>query len=34
MERDDDLFEVLADGAPVWRGMAAGQEHALRKLTE
>jgi hypothetical protein len=34
MEQDYDLFEVLADGAPMWRGVAAGQEHALRKLTE
>jgi hypothetical protein len=34
MERDYDLFEVLADGAPVWRGVAAGRENALRKSTE
>ena len=34
MERDYDLFEVLADGAPVWRQMAAGRENALQKLRE
>jgi hypothetical protein len=34
MERDDDLFEVLSDGALRWRQMAAGRENALRKLTE
>ena len=34
MERDYDLFEVLPDGAPLWRQMAAGRENALRKLIE
>jgi hypothetical protein len=34
MERDCDLFEVLADGAPLWRQMAAGRENAVRKLSE
>jgi hypothetical protein len=34
MECDYDLFEVLADGAPKWRGMAAGRENAVRKLAE
>jgi hypothetical protein len=34
MERDYDLFEVLPDGAPMWREMAAGRENALRKLSE
>jgi hypothetical protein len=34
MERDYDLFEVLAEGAPLWRQMAAGRESALRKLRE
>jgi hypothetical protein len=34
MERDYDLFEVLPDGAPLWRQMAAGRENALRKLSE
>jgi hypothetical protein len=28
MERDYDLFEVLADGAPMWRQRIAGQENA------
>jgi hypothetical protein len=34
MERDYDLFEVLSDGAVLWRQMAAGRENALRKLAE
>jgi len=34
MERDYDLFEVPSDGAVLWRQMAAGREHALRKLAE
>jgi hypothetical protein len=34
MEREYDLFEVLSDGAPMWRQMVAGQENALRKLGE
>jgi hypothetical protein len=34
MERDHNLFDVLPDGAPMWRQMAAGRENALRKLTE
>jgi hypothetical protein len=34
MEREYDLFEVLPDGAPMWRQTAAGRENALRKLTE
>jgi hypothetical protein len=34
MERDYDLFEVLEDGAPMWRQMVAGRESALRKLGE
>lgn len=34
MERDYDLFEVLPDGAPVWRQMVAGRENAFRKLGE
>ena len=34
MEREYDLFEVLSDGAPLWRQMVAGQENALRKLGE
>jgi hypothetical protein len=34
MQRDYDLFEVLPDGAPLWRQMATGREDALRKLGE
>ena len=34
MNRDYDLFEVLPDGAPMWRQMAAGRENALRKSAE
>jgi len=34
MERKYDLFEVLSDGAPMWRQMVAGQENALRQLGE
>ena len=28
MERDYDIFETLADGAPVWRGVVRGLEEA------
>jgi hypothetical protein len=34
MEREYDLFEVLSDGAPMWRQMVSGRESALRKLGE
>jgi hypothetical protein len=34
MERDYDLFEVLSDGALMWREMAPGHENAVRKLVE
>jgi hypothetical protein len=34
MNREYDLFEVLSDGAVLWRQMAAGRENALRKLGE
>jgi prophage DNA circulation protein len=34
MEREYDLFEVLSDGAPLWRQMVAGRDNAVRKLTE
>jgi hypothetical protein len=34
MDRDYDLFEVLADGALVWREMASGDEKAIQKLIE
>jgi hypothetical protein len=34
MERDYDLFEVLPDGALIWRETAAGHENAIKKLVE
>ena len=34
MERDYDLFEVLADGAVIWRETVAGHENAIRRLKE
>lgn len=34
MERDYDLFEVLPDGAAVWREAVTGHENAIRKLHE
>ena len=34
MEREYDLFEVLSDGAVLWRQMAAGRDNAIRKLKE
>jgi hypothetical protein len=34
MNREYDLFEVLSDGAILWRQTAAGRENALRKLGE
>ena len=34
MNREYDLFEVLSDGAVVWRQTAAGRENALQKLGE
>jgi hypothetical protein len=34
MNREYDLFEVLSDGAVLWRQMAAGRKNALRKLGE
>ena len=34
MNREYDLFEILSDGAVLWRQTAAGRENALRKLGE
>jgi prophage DNA circulation protein len=34
MERDYDLFEVLADGALIWRETVPGHGNAIRKLIE
>jgi hypothetical protein len=34
MERHYDIFEILPDGAPVWRTAVEGHERALLKLRE
>lgn len=34
MERDYDLFEVLPDGAVIWKEAVSGHENAIRKLVE
>jgi hypothetical protein len=34
MTRDYDLFEILPDGAPIWKELVTGHEEALRKLQE
>jgi len=34
MDREYDLFEVLSDGAVLWRQTVLGQENAVRKLEE
>jgi hypothetical protein len=34
MQRDYDLFEVLSDGALMWREMVRGHEDANQKLVE
>jgi hypothetical protein len=34
MERDYDLFEVLPDGAVIWKETVPGHENAIRKLRE
>jgi hypothetical protein len=34
VDRNYDLFEMLSDGVPVWRGAIHGREDALRKLEE
>lgn len=34
MERDYDLFEVLADGGVIWRETVSGHENAIRRLKE
>ncbi len=34
MDLNYDLFEMLTDGSPIWRGTANGSEEALRKLDE
>ena len=34
MEREYDLFEILPDGNPLWRGAVHGHENAIAKLRE
>jgi hypothetical protein len=34
MERTYDLFEILADGSPVWRVTVEGHSNAIAKLDE
>jgi hypothetical protein len=34
MERDYDLFEVLPDGAVIWKEAAPDHENAIRRLQE
>ena len=34
MERDYDLFEVLPDGAVIWKETVSGHENAIRRLRE
>jgi hypothetical protein len=34
MERDYDLFEVLPDGAVIWKEAVPSHENAIRKLQE
>ena len=34
MNQEYDLFEVLPDGLPTWRGHAHGIQNAREKLTE
>lgn len=34
MEREYDLFEVLSDGAVVWRETVSGHENAIQRLKE
>ena len=34
MDRDYDLFQVLADGSLVWRETVAGREAAIKKLEQ
>jgi hypothetical protein len=34
MERQYDIFEILPDGAPLWRVTVSGHENAVSKLQE
>jgi hypothetical protein len=34
MDRDYDLFEVLPDGALIWRETVPGHENAIKRLVE
>jgi hypothetical protein len=34
VDRNYDIFEILSDGSPIWRGAVHGREDALLKLEE
>jgi len=34
LERQYDLFEILPDDTPTWRGVAHGHDNAIRQLRE
>jgi hypothetical protein len=34
VNRDYDIFEILPDGAPIWKELVSGHEEAIRKLQE
>ena len=34
MDRNYDLFEILPDGAPIWKCAVAGHENAVQQLRE
>jgi hypothetical protein len=34
LERQYDLFEILPDHTPMWRGVVHGHENAIRQLQE
>ena len=34
MERHYDIFEIMPDGAPMWRAAVEGHENAIVKLQE
>lgn len=34
MDRSYDIFEMLPDGSPIWRGTADGHENAIQKMLE
>jgi hypothetical protein len=34
VDRGYDLFEILSDGSPIWRGAIRGRDDAILKLQE